>query len=374
MDGLTLALANWYTNSQRLAYTESGPIVVLPEMRLLYAKNSNEWYSSKNYPNFNKHPLIKLGEKITVIWDRVPYECTVKRTGDSSLVMYIGNLSLVYAAVNSGEPFCIYIRMSFKDVWVYTTEPNAETSRIHTLEIMYDAGETVHQIDKKFIPTTEITQQTAEELSNRGLGGITHVKKFLLEEMAFFTCDWSIQYQGFKSHYKLLDVVVELPPQELHVIFDGAHYKCAHTTSNSSYLHSHFYGNAKYRGYSDKDTGEPFYLGWDSGAALLCCDSGYHTIGIYIVEETETKINSRFIPMASETYLGGVKAPAATEDMTESVGINSDGMLVTHPASRIIPQLQRYVDKQRITTEEEKRITLAIEQEYTLSDVDAIFQ
>lgn len=45
------------------------------------------------------------------------------------------------------------------------------------------------------------------------------------------------------------------------------------------------------------------------------------------------KIKEYTLPSASETALGGVKAPAKTEDMTQPVGIGEDGFLFTAPGA-----------------------------------------
>ena len=51
-----------------------------------------------------------------------------------------------------------------------------------------------------------------------------------------------------------------------------------------------------------------------------------------LIEELQGQIPEEYtLPVATETVLGGVKAAAATEEMTQAVGIKEDGTLVTKP-------------------------------------------
>lgn len=72
------------------------------------------------------------------------------------------------------------------------------------------------------------------------------------------------------------------------------------------------------------------------------------------------QLDQKYLPVATSDNIGGVKAIAATEDMTEPVGINAEGKLVVNTASAVI-QAKEYTDSQRIAWSEESRTVVLSE-------------
>ena len=94
-----------------------------------------------------------VGETYKVSWDGAAYECTcVSFNGEHA----IGNLSIVSAGSDTGEPFIIGIRNG-KEIQIVT----ADTSASHTFSISGFVTEVV-KIDAKYLPDTVATKSEVE--------------------------------------------------------------------------------------------------------------------------------------------------------------------------------------------------------------------
>ena len=94
-----------------------------------------------------------VGETYKVSWDGVAYECTcVSFNGEHA----IGNLSIVSAGSDTGEPFIIGIRNGVA-IQIVT----ADTSASHTFSISGFVTEVV-KIDAKYLPNTVATKSEVE--------------------------------------------------------------------------------------------------------------------------------------------------------------------------------------------------------------------
>ena len=79
------------------------------------------------------------------------------------------------------------------------------------------------------------------------------------------------------------------------------------------------------------DPGEPGAKG-DPGDDYVLTEADKEEIAEMAAEKVEVPENGGYtLPIASETTLGGVKAVAATDDMTDNVGITAEGLLKVKP-------------------------------------------
>ena len=94
-----------------------------------------------------------VGETYKVSWDGTVYECTC---AEADGVMAIGNLSIIGAGSDTGEPFILGV-FNGQDIEIYT----ADASASHTFSISGLAPEVV-KIDEKYLPDTIATKSEVE--------------------------------------------------------------------------------------------------------------------------------------------------------------------------------------------------------------------
>ena len=97
------------------------------------------------------------GETYKVSWDGTVYECTCVNLND---FLVIGNLSIIGAGSDTGEPFCILV-FNGQGIEIDT----ADASASHTLSISGFAQEVV-KIDEKYLPDTIATKSEVEVAQN----------------------------------------------------------------------------------------------------------------------------------------------------------------------------------------------------------------
>ncbi len=93
---------------------------------------------------FQSNFVPTSGEVYKVSWDGTVYECTCFDLGEGGLV--IGNLSIIGAGSDTGEPFLMIIRNG-----IGITIGTLDTSASHTFSISGFAAEVV-KIDEKYLP------------------------------------------------------------------------------------------------------------------------------------------------------------------------------------------------------------------------------
>ena len=97
------------------------------------------------------------GETYKVSWDGTVYECTCVNFTD---FLAIGNLSIIEAGSDTGEPFLVYV-FNGQGIEIHT----ADTSASHTFSISGFAQEVV-KIDEKYLPDNIATKSEVEVAQN----------------------------------------------------------------------------------------------------------------------------------------------------------------------------------------------------------------
>ena len=87
---------------------------------------------------------LEAGKTYRVTWNGKAYDCVAYRTGDTLL----GNLALMYAGDDTGEPFCLEKFSSNGS----TVIKNSETAETVTLKVEIPAGWVYHKIPKEYLP------------------------------------------------------------------------------------------------------------------------------------------------------------------------------------------------------------------------------
>lgn len=108
------------------------------------------------YINELKNPLeIVVGQTYTVKWDGTEYECVGVAISEN--VPIIGNLSIMGAGDDTGEPFfCIPSEVGFVTF---------DTSASHTISVKI-IEETITPIDEKYLPTIPVIKFTTRIATN----------------------------------------------------------------------------------------------------------------------------------------------------------------------------------------------------------------
>ena len=168
-DGKTLSVSgggggvqpDWNQNDEtkpdyvknRPFYT-GGPVeTVLVEESTVSFAAANGAYMGELQSTFS----ATVGETYKVSWDGTVYECTCV---DFSGMTIIGNLSIMDAGSDTGEPFVMDVKNG-QGIRIYT----ADTSASHTLSISGFAQEVV-KIDEKYLPDTIATKSEVEVAQN----------------------------------------------------------------------------------------------------------------------------------------------------------------------------------------------------------------
>ena len=107
-----------------------------------------------------------VGETYKVYWDGAAYECACVNVGDA---LIIGNLSIIGAGSDTGEPFLIVVKNGV-GIQILT----ADTSASHTISISSYA-ESVVKIDQKYLPVASKTEP--------GIISITPLSNYILQQV-----------------------------------------------------------------------------------------------------------------------------------------------------------------------------------------------
>lgn len=153
MDAVTLALAKNYTDSQRIAYTETAKTVVFPETVLTFG---NVEGMNTGIVQLSDALPVSGGDTLSVVYDGTKYETAViafpgDGLGEGGYLAEFGNLSIAGMGNDTGEPFmAMYTHQPVNAQFVLTViATTADTS--HTVTI-YKETETIHPIDPKYLP------------------------------------------------------------------------------------------------------------------------------------------------------------------------------------------------------------------------------
>ena len=123
-------------------YTDTVETVLVEESAVTFTEGSNGLYGAQVQSTF----VATVGEAYKVYWDGSAYECTC---ADFNGYPVIGNLSIVGAGSDTGEPFAIMVNNGVGMEIVST-----DTSASHTFSISGFVPEVV-KIDKKYLPEPE---------------------------------------------------------------------------------------------------------------------------------------------------------------------------------------------------------------------------
>ncbi len=130
-----------------------GETVLVEESTVSFAADRHGFYMAQFESQFE----ATVGETYKVSWDGTVYESTCV---DFSGMTAIGNLSIMGAGSDTGEPFVMNVENGQR-IEIYT----ADTSASHTLSISGFAQEVV-KIDEKYLPDTIATKSEVEVAQN----------------------------------------------------------------------------------------------------------------------------------------------------------------------------------------------------------------
>lgn len=143
---LILEQAKQYTDSQRLAHTETKTLLKQTEILVEATDEGNVFYKEPHIVFFENGMLL------TVIWDGVRYKNTSElvQPDDTINAVFVGNRSIMGLGENTGEPYLIvcFEQTDLSDVRKYNAIVSAVPGS-HTLTIMQ---ETIHPIPQEYIP------------------------------------------------------------------------------------------------------------------------------------------------------------------------------------------------------------------------------
>lgn len=213
-----------------------------------------------------------VGKTYKVSWDGTVYESTCV---DFSGTTIIGNLSLMGAGSDTGEPFVMMVENGL-GIAVFT----ADTSASHTFSISGFVSEVV-KIDEKYLP---------EGYPTKSVGTVTLME----EQQVAFTLSDGLYMAQITNAFEIVE------GQTYTVNWDGTEYECVGVISNSMTL----LGNLSITGMGD-DTGEPFMYGYSEtdfmGIFGTLDTSASHTIGVKTTGEIVTPIAEEFLPAGVRT-------------------------------------------------------------------------
>ena len=170
-------------------YTETVETVLVEESTVAFAADDSGIYVGNLESTFS----ATVGETYKVSWDGTVYESTCV---DFSGGTIIGNLSLMGAGSDTGEPFVMMVEDG-QGIEIYA----ADTSASHTLSISGFAQEVV-KIDEKYLPDNIATKSDVES-TQKVLDGV-------FSSVATFTFDKqtsgrdTFNFNGF-NYYKISD-------------------------------------------------------------------------------------------------------------------------------------------------------------------------
>lgn len=183
----------------RLAY-ETDPVLteIVPEETVAFS--DMEGLMSALWPsNFN--PVD--GSTYIVRIDGADYTCTCVRVDKGVVFSAIGNLSMIGAGDDTGEPFIIYGTGS--NSWEIDSSDSASE---HTISI-YGLNETIQKIDEKFLPVASDNNygvvKKSEIVTSYVFGTYAPHDKMVEAVTAFGNGTASITWEGNKVSYALYD-------------------------------------------------------------------------------------------------------------------------------------------------------------------------
>lgn len=224
-----------------------------------------------------------VGETYKVSWDGTVYECTCVNFNDT---LIIGNLSILGAGSNTGEPFLMLVKNG-QGLIIGTTD----TSASHTFSISGIVTEVV-KIDGKYLIQSDWNQNDETQpdyVKNRPLYTKT-TETVLVEERNVGFYD-----NGNGFYNTSISSTFEATIGETYkVSWDGAAYECTCVNSNGSL----YIGNLSIKG-AGSDTGEPFVMNVVNGSviAIVTSDtSNSHTFSINSFVSQIVKIDEKYLP------------------------------------------------------------------------------
>ena len=139
-------------------YVKNRPFYTGDPVETVIVEESTVSFSNEGgiyYAELESTFSAKAGETYKVSWDGTTYECScVEVSGTTS----IGNLSIVGAGSDTGEPFIMGVNNG-KGIGIYT----ADTASSHTISISEMAAQVV-KIDEKYLPGNLATKSEVEEV------------------------------------------------------------------------------------------------------------------------------------------------------------------------------------------------------------------
>lgn len=174
MDLITLAMAKAYTNSQRLGWTETSKIVIVPESDLvaegIYVTDTDGVYGGF----FALMPEVAPADKIVICIDGVEYEREILPVTDDFGAACYGNPSVNNEEYeDNGDFFALnlYFEQGVFLLLIHDPDTGVQDKVGTTRTIgIHAIGETVHKIDPKYLT------QTALPIQNASVGQIVAVK------------------------------------------------------------------------------------------------------------------------------------------------------------------------------------------------------
>ena len=191
--------------------------VFVEESTVSFTDNNHGLYIAQIQSNF----APTVGETYKVSWDGTVYECTCVGFNGTTI---IGNLSIMGAGSDTGEPFLINI-VNGAGIAIATTD----TSASHTFSISGFIAEVV-KIDEKYLPESAFTNAEWSKISNKivdykkqslslsvsgesiSIGtGSTHSKNIINDKLKFedgmvYEINGSIIFYDSKNQVYTLDV------------------------------------------------------------------------------------------------------------------------------------------------------------------------
>lgn len=162
--------AKW---EDKLAWSEKSTKEVLPETFVAEPADQMD-----NLTAYLINCVLEEGKKYTVIYNGVAYD-VISKSPDEGFVV-VGNEGISGNGADTGEPFLMTYNDSFGGTMVVTTDSDGITITI------YGEGETIHPIDKKYLPSDNlrvfitmdendeyVSSHTYEEIKSHVLSGGT---------------------------------------------------------------------------------------------------------------------------------------------------------------------------------------------------------
>lgn len=184
-------------------YVKNRPFYTGDPVETVFVEESSVSFVEHNGEYMAEFPstfAATVGETYKIYWDGAAYECTCVDIGGDLL---IGNLSIVNAGSDTGEPF--FMQLYNGQVILIAT---ADTSASHTLSISRIAQEVV-KIDEKYLPENVATKSDIEAVQTTANSNKETLSQ-MLTYVSTFTFDKqtsgrdTFRLNGF-NYYKISD-------------------------------------------------------------------------------------------------------------------------------------------------------------------------